>query len=344
MRPMRIDILWNSDTTQVDLADGTVTVGGSSNDGIHIEGLPHALLQLTVEGTVLKVLSQRSVRIGEALFPARIPRLVLEGEELKLPNDVVLRRVQDSKKRESRKTIGTAFVAQELLATGEIELVATRAASLTCVTGFDEGRTFPLAFETNVIGRADDAQIRVRDRAVSRQHAVLKRKGRDFVLEPVSSAMNGAYVNGTLLRRTQTLKNGDTIEVGHTVLRFDSGERAPEERTLVTPATAPVVGRVDATRAAPNPAASTMGASEIKFAAGPVAVPRAADVPKATLSLESSVKVSPELQQPSALVAAPIALPVATVAKKTLSLELLLMSAGAALFLLGLTAVVLVLR
>ncbi|MFT3706719.1 MAG: FHA domain-containing protein [Archangium sp.] len=344
---MRIDILWNNETTRVDLADGTVTVGGSTHDGIHIAGLPHALLTLTVEGTALKVFSQRSVRIGQALFPARIPRLVLEGEELKLPNDVVLRRVLDSHKRESRKTIGTAFVAKELLATGEIELVATRAASLTCVTGLDEGRTFPIAFESNVIGRADDAQIRVRDRAVSRQHAVLKRQDRDFVLEPVSSAMNGAYVNGALLRRTQTLQTGDTIEVGHTVLRFDSGERAPEERTLVTPATSPVVGRVDATRPAPNPAAESMGASEIKFAAGPVAVPKAADVPKATLSIESSVKVSPELQQPPpalAVAGEPVPLPVPVVAKKTLSLELLLMSAGAALCLLGLTAVVLVLR
>jgi pSer/pThr/pTyr-binding forkhead associated (FHA) protein len=335
---MRIDIQWNHDVTQVDLADGTVTVGGGKNDGIFLEGLPHALLTLTVDGATLRVLSQRSVRIGEALFPARIPRLVLEGEELKLPNDVVLRRVQDSKKRESRKTIGTAFVAQELLATGEVELQATRAASLTCVTGADQGRSYPLAFEANVIGRADEAQIQVRDRAVSRQHAVLKRKGYEFVIEPVSSAMNGVYVNGLLLRRPQTLKSGDTIEVGHTVLRFESGERAPEERTLVTPSTSPL-GRVEVTKPAPSTPATTMGASEIKFAASPVAVPKAADVPQATLSLESSVKVQDDTLPPAAAV-----LTAAPPPRSKISLEVVLMSAGAALGLLGLTAVLLVLR
>lgn len=325
---MRIEIIWNQDLTQLDLADGTVTVGGSKNDGIFIEGLPHALLTFTVDGESLSVMSQRSVRIGEALFPARIPRLVLEGEELKLPNDVIVRRVQDAKKRDSRKTMGTAFVAKELLATGEIELQATRAASLTCVTGFDQGRTFPIAFEHNVIGRADDAQIRVRDRAVSRQHAVLKRKERDFVIEPVTSAMNGAYVNGTLVRRAVTLKAGDTIEVGHTVLRFDAAERSPEERTVVSGAsTTEKAGRVDATKIAPPAQATAMGVSEIKLAAAPVVTPKAADVPAATISLESSlasVSLSPEL---SAAVAAE--------APRVINLELLLMSAGAALALLG---------
>lgn len=329
--PMRIDIIWNHDTTPLNLADGTVTVGGGPGDGIFIAGLPHGLLTLTVDGSTLSVLSQRSVRIGEALFPARIPRLVLEGEELKLPNDVIVKRVLDDKKRESRKTIGTAFVAQELLATGEIELQATRAASLTCVTGFDQGRTFPIAFEANVIGRADEAQIRVRDRAVSRQHAVLKRKERDYVLEPVASAMNGAYVNGQLLRRAKVLKSGDTIEVGHTVLRFDASERAPEERTLVTPATAPA-GRVEATKVAPPATATAMGASEIKLAAGAVPAPKAADVPAATLSLESSVISA---MTSDAAVAPAVA---------AQHLELLLMSAGAVLALLGAGVVALVLR
>lgn len=328
---MRIEIIWNEDTTKLDLADGCVTVGGSTKDGIFIEGLPHALLTFTVEGESLSVLSQRSVRIGEALFPARIPRLVLEGEELKLPNDVIVRRVEDTKKRDTRKTIGTAFVAKELLATGEIELQATRAASLTCVTGFDQGRTFPIAFEHNIIGRADDAQIRVRDRAVSRQHAVLKRKNGDYVLEPVISAMNGAYVNGTLVRRSTTLKTGDTIEVGHTVLRFDGAERAPEERTVVSApgTTEKAPGRVDATKIAPPAQATAMGVSEIKLAAAPVATPKAADAPAATISVESSVasvSLSPELSE---VVAVP------TVAPRALPLELLLMSAGAALALLG---------
>ncbi len=239
---MRIEIIWNEEPTQVDLLDGVVTVGGAESDGICLAGLPHGLLSLELDGAQLSVTAQRSVRIGQALFPARVPRLLLEGEDLKLPNDVILRRVVDEKRRESRKLVGTAFVAQELLA-GDIAPQDTRAASLMCVTGLDQGRTFPLPFEENFIGRADDSAVRIRDRAVSRRHARLFRQQRDHVLEPVTSSMNGVYVNGRLLKRDVVLRTGDVIEVGQTVLRFDGAERAPEEHTFV-PASAPGLGNV----------------------------------------------------------------------------------------------------
>lgn len=235
---MRIDIIWNQVTTTVDLADGLATVGGGANDGICIEGLPHGLLALRLEGRQLSVTAQRSVRVGDALFPARVPRLLIEGEDLKLPNDVVIRRVVDQQKRESRKLMGTAFVAQELLS-GDLSAEDTRAATFTCVTGLDQGRVFPIPFDNNVIGRADEAAIRIRDRAVSRAHARLMRIGREYVLQLVTSSMNGVYVNGLLLKKNTTLKTGDVVEVGQTILRFDSAERAPEERTAVVAEPAP---------------------------------------------------------------------------------------------------------
>lgn len=248
---MLIEIIWNDDVTQVDLADGTVTVGGGGRDHIRLDGLPHGLLTLTLVGTQLSVTAQRSFRIGQALFPARVPRLVVADEALKLPNDVVIRRVVDQQARDQRKTIDTAFVAEELLgATASVE--ATRAPTLTCVTGFDQGRVFAIPYEDNSIGRADDAVIRVRDRAVSRRQARLVRRGRDFVLE-TSSPMNAAYVNGVKLKHPRPLKTGDTIELGHTVLRFDAGERALNEGTqlmvhapALEPSTAPVSAPVAA--------------------------------------------------------------------------------------------------
>lgn len=231
---MRIEIIWNQETTIVDLADGAATVGGGASDGICIEGLPHALLTLRLVGKQLSVTSQRSVRVGEALFPARVARLLVEGEDLKLPNDVVIRRVVDQHKRDSRKLVATAFVAQELLS-GDLCPEDTRAATLTCVTGLDRGRTFPIPFEDNVIGRADDASVRIRDRAVSRYHVRLVRAARAYTLQLITSSMNGVYVNGLLLKRDQVLKTGDVVELGQTILRFDAAERAPEERTVVSP-------------------------------------------------------------------------------------------------------------
>ena len=109
----------------------------------------------------------------------------------------------------------------------------TRAATFTCVTGLDHGRVFPIAFDDNVIGRADDAAIRIRDRAVSRHHVRVVHEERKYVLKLVVSSMNGVYVNGLLLKKDTVLKTGDVVEVGQTILRFDASERAPEERTVV---------------------------------------------------------------------------------------------------------------
>lgn len=231
---MQIDIIWNGATTTVDLADGLATVGGSVSDGISIEGLPHRLLTLRLEARQLSVTAQRSVRVGDALFPARVARLLVEGEDLKLPNDVVLRRVIDQQKRDSRKLVGTAFVAQELLS-GDVLMEDTRAATFTCVTGLDQGRVFPIPFEDNVIGRGDEAAIRIRDRAVSRAHVRLVKQAREYVLQLITSSMNGVYVNGLLLKKDTALKTGDVVEVGQTILRFDASERSPEERTVVEP-------------------------------------------------------------------------------------------------------------
>ncbi|MFO0594237.1 MAG: FHA domain-containing protein [Myxococcaceae bacterium] len=310
---MRFELIYDGNTELTDLVDGVVTVGGAKADGIFIEGLPHTLLTLEIDGDALAVTAKRSLRIGSSLFPARVRRLVLAGEELKLPNDIVLRRVRDVAARNSRKTVGTAFVAGELLQGGELELAHTRAASLTCVAGLDAGRTWALAFDEHLIGRADDATVQVRDRAVSRKHARLFRKGKAWLLEPVTGSMNGAYLNGRLLKQATLLEEGDTLEVGHTVLRFDVSARAPEEQTVLG---------LQAPQAAttPKPDGTAMAVSEIKLAAEPIPAPHAAD----------------------AMVPAPST---ATIEAQTpFPLEAILMSVGVGLAMLGIAAVTLVLR
>ncbi|MEW5738352.1 MAG: FHA domain-containing protein [Myxococcota bacterium] len=237
---MRLEIVFNDEVMPVDLVDGQVKVGGGPKDDIRLDGLPHGLLTLTLENGQVQVKSIRSLRIGKALFPANVPRLVVAGEELKLPNDVVLRQAVDAKQRESRKLAGTAFVAKELLS-GEVAPENTRAATFTCVTGFDKGITFPIAADDNTIGRADDAHVRLRDRAVSRAHARLTRRGKTWFLKPLSD-MNGTFLNGTRLKKEVPIQSGDVLELGQTMLRFNGPERAPEERTVVglpAPADAP---------------------------------------------------------------------------------------------------------
>jgi hypothetical protein len=151
----------------------------------------------------------------------------------------VLRRVTDAAaRRESRKVVETAFVAKELLGAGDLAIEQTRAATLTCVTGHDQGVVFPIAFAECVIGRADDADVRVRDRAASRRHATLIREGQQYHLKELSST-NGVFVNGLRVRGSREVKSGDVIELGQTMLRFDAHERAPREVTHVPPASPP---------------------------------------------------------------------------------------------------------
>jgi hypothetical protein len=256
---MRLEIVFQDDVMPVELVDGQVKVGGGPKDDIRIEGLPHALLTLTLENGQVHVKAIRSLRIGKALFPANVPRLLVAGEELRLPNDVVLRRAVDPKQRESRKLAGTAFVAKELLS-GDVAPEDTRAATFTCVTGYDKGLTFPIASESCSIGRADDAQVRLRDRAVSRHHARLVRRGKRYFLKPLSD-MNGTFLNGVRLKGEVPIQSGDVLELGQTMLRFNGPERAPEELTVVSspspaspppPASAPVAPNAQAEAKPPS--------------------------------------------------------------------------------------------
>lgn len=303
---MQIDIIWNGETTKVDLADGIVRVGGSKNDHISIEGLPSGLVTLEVEGGRLKVRSNRSVRIGAALFPAHVPRLVLQGEEIKLPNDVVLRHVADAARCDSRKTIGTAFVAKELLGSGEVAPELTRAATITCVTGLDQGMTFAVAFSDSIIGRADDADIRIRDRAVSRKHASFGRKGKQFFIRPLSTT-NGLFLNGSRVKAEREVKSGDVIELGQTLLRFDGPERAPEERTVVG------TGAPPKQPAAPNPTV------DVPPNAATVPLPQGEPTPVPVAAEPVAEWVAAEVVEP----------------RRGISVELMMMGAGALLALIG---------
>lgn len=230
---MLLEIVWNDETTPADLRDGRVTVGGGERDDLKIAGLPHGLLTLQIEGELIQVSSIRSVRIGAALFPARVPRLLVEGEELKLPNDVILRRVVPAGRRESRQKVETSFLARELLGSTGIPVEQTRAATLTCVAGNDQGVVFPIAFAESVIGRADDADLRVRDRAASRRHAILCRAGNRYTIRELTST-NGVYVNGVRARGEREVRSGDILELGQTMLRFDGHERSPGEMTDIS--------------------------------------------------------------------------------------------------------------
>jgi len=83
----------------------------------------------------------------------------------------------------------------------------------------------PLEREEVILGRALEADVRVNDTLVSRQHARItaapteSQVAMEYVLHDMDSR-NGTFLNGRRIRR-EKLENGDKITIGDTILRFD---------------------------------------------------------------------------------------------------------------------------
>jgi pSer/pThr/pTyr-binding forkhead associated (FHA) protein len=71
---------------------------------------------------------------------------------------------------------------------------------------------------SNVVGRGQDADLRLPDTGVSRRHVDVQFDGTNAVLHDLNST-NGTTVNG---HRTQSwqLQHGDVVRLGHTVLVY----------------------------------------------------------------------------------------------------------------------------
>jgi diguanylate cyclase (GGDEF)-like protein len=107
---------------------------------------------------------------------------------------------------------------------GGIDSGAKRVATLVVLRGVEIGRHYPLRRNRVVIGRGDAADVRLRDKEVSRVHASIEglRIGGEVHYRLVDlGSTNHVFVNG---RRTesQLLIDGDKIQLGgETVLKFE---------------------------------------------------------------------------------------------------------------------------
>ena len=78
------------------------------------------------------------------------------------------------------------------------------------------------------IGRDDSADLQLPDKTISRRHAALRIEGDTAVVSDLGSR-NGTYVNGDSLEDPRRLREGDSLQMGATVLevRSASGETVP---------------------------------------------------------------------------------------------------------------------
>jgi hypothetical protein len=127
---------------------------------------------------------------------------------------------------QSDTTPSTTTATYKVGETGEIEevpleaVVAGGAALVIRAGGGRSGESFPLEGERMTIGRRPDSDIFLDDVTVSRDHALLVRRGGDYYLDDCGS-LNGTYVNRRRIE-SHRLSDGDELQVGKYKLAYFS--------------------------------------------------------------------------------------------------------------------------
>jgi pSer/pThr/pTyr-binding forkhead associated (FHA) protein len=78
------------------------------------------------------------------------------------------------------------------------------------------------------IGRDEGVDLQLPDKTISRRHAALRIEGETGVVEDLGSS-NGTFVNGTRIEDPTRLREGDSLQMGATLLEVRSarGETVP---------------------------------------------------------------------------------------------------------------------
>jgi hypothetical protein len=91
---------------------------------------------------------------------------------------------------------------------------------LVALNGEQKGEDFRIREGQNALGSAPDADILLRDAAISGKHASLRYKDQKFFLTDLDST-NGTYLNGgSEAIAREELKDNDVIRVGDVSLKF----------------------------------------------------------------------------------------------------------------------------
>lgn len=215
---MKLRIEQGDVSRELEVPEGSASLGSGPLDELRLTGVPERFLRLHREGERLMVEGARVFSIDGVMVPSRVPRLLLAGERVQLPGGVQLTLIDPT---EAEPPAGTVAMLKQFL--GESDSAETlRVPHLICLTGLDVGRRFPLCDGTSAIGRGEEMTIRIRDRAVSRCHARVLKLDEGFALDD-ASLVNGVYVNGSRLASRTLLQCGDIIELGQSLLRFETG-------------------------------------------------------------------------------------------------------------------------
>jgi hypothetical protein len=108
--------------------------------------------------------------------------------------------------------------AGELVPLEADEVTAHGPALVIRAGGGRVGESFPVDRERMSIGRRPDTEVFLDDVTVSRDHALLIRRGEQWHLDDCGS-LNGTYVNRSRIE-SQRLEEGDEVQIGKYKLTF----------------------------------------------------------------------------------------------------------------------------
>lgn len=102
----------------------------------------------------------------------------------------------------------------------ELDAIATQGhAALVIRSGGNRvGESFPLEGDRMTVGRRPDSDVFLDDVTVSRDHALVVKRGGDFYLDDLGS-LNGTYVNRRRIE-SHKLSDGDELQIGKYKLTF----------------------------------------------------------------------------------------------------------------------------
>jgi hypothetical protein len=94
-------------------------------------------------------------------------------------------------------------------------------ASVKVLRGWQEGREYGLDRPANLLGRDEHADIALfRDMRVQKKHCYIKRAGERYILVNNGAPAGDTLVNETPVADSRELHDGDRIQLGNVILRF----------------------------------------------------------------------------------------------------------------------------
>lgn len=135
--------------------------------------------------------------------------------------------------------IGLVIVGACIGSLSALVQVAFQPASVKVLRGWQEGREYPLDREASILGRDEHADIALfRDMLVEKKHAVVRRVENRFYLVNNGAPVEQTRVNDQPVADRVELHDGDRIQLGNIVLRFQMQEArgVPRPRSAAVPA------------------------------------------------------------------------------------------------------------